>query len=97
VIEKFLVLVLNVCACVFTQMNHKDFFPLMTLIMLLIELLEELLIGFNFVSSTFFQVDFTKHPHPQGMVQSKYVLLLSTFQAHMMMCALRTLFEDLGH
>jgi hypothetical protein len=93
VIEKFLAFVLNVCACVFTQMNHKDFLLFMTLIMLLIELF----IGSKFVSSTFSQVNFTKCPHPQGMVQSKYVFLLSAFQGHMMMCALRTLFEDLGH
>ncbi len=78
-------------------MNHKDFSFLATLIMLLIELLEELFVGSNFVNSTFFQPDFTKRPHPKRMVQSKYVLLFFSFQGHMMTCALRTLSKDLGH
>ncbi len=78
-------------------MNHKDFLFVVTLIMLSIKLLEKLFVESNFVNSTFSQVDFTKRLHPQGMVQSKYVFLLFVFQGHMMMCALRTLFEDLGH
>jgi hypothetical protein len=69
-------------------MDHKDFILLTTLIMLLIELLQETRVATNPISFSFFQIDFTKCP--QGLVlQSKYILLFNAFQKHKIMCVVK--------
>jgi len=77
-------------------MDHQDSVLLVTLVMLLIEMLQEVFLGAVPTSSTIFQIDFTKDM-AKGTFKSRYVVLVFALEKHKIMCGMRALLADLGY
>jgi hypothetical protein len=70
-------------------MDHQNFVLLVTLVMLLIEMLQEVVLEAIPTNSTIFQIDFTKNMS-KGTFKSRYVLLVFALEEHKIMCVENT-------
>jgi hypothetical protein len=77
-------------------MDHQDFVLLVTLVMLLIEMLQEVFLGAVPTSSIIFQIDFTKDV-VKGTFKSRYVILVFALEEHKIMFVMKTLSVNLGY